>query len=163
MTGAPPRPLPPPRYEARNTDGSAGSRHLSRLDAVLPAVVTIRLRGGGLRNCKRAQDEPARDTKSGHTTSPEPRLGVAGTARGRSQPNRRAVTNRARPVRSAWSSTPVSTRRARTKAGTAEPCVSSCSIASPPPGRSSRAPAAIEHDDTHGSAVPALEIGRAHV
>src|SRR5690348_5091515 len=47
MTGTPPRPLPPPRYEARNTDGSAGSRHLSRLDPVLPAVVTIKLRGGG--------------------------------------------------------------------------------------------------------------------
>src|SRR5689334_15331300 len=47
MTGTPPRPPPPPRYEARNTDGSAGSRHLSRLDAVLPSVVTIRLRGGG--------------------------------------------------------------------------------------------------------------------
>src|SRR5689334_10678448 len=52
MTCTPPRPLPPPRYEARNTDGSAGSRHLSRLDAVLSAVVTIRLRGGGLQSGK---------------------------------------------------------------------------------------------------------------
>src|SRR5690348_11790221 len=69
MTGTPPRPPPPPRYEARNTDGSAGSRHLSRLDAVLPAVVTIRLRGGGLPSAQ--GNRPSGDTEPGHTTSPD--------------------------------------------------------------------------------------------
>jgi len=45
MTSAPPRPPPPPRYEASTRPVALGQGTLSRLDAVLPAVVTIRLRG----------------------------------------------------------------------------------------------------------------------
>src|SRR5690349_20557740 len=47
MTGAPTQTLPQPRYEARTRPVVPGQGTLSRLDAVLPAVVTIRLRGGG--------------------------------------------------------------------------------------------------------------------
>src|SRR5437588_6082827 len=87
MTGTPPRPPPPPRYEARNTDGSAGSRHLSRLDAVLPSVVTIRLRGGGP-----PSDNHPRRTKRTYGVRPHD---FAGALRG-SLPDSPARVRRAR-------------------------------------------------------------------
>src|SRR5436305_5739229 len=87
MTGAPPRPPRPPRYEAKNTAGSAGSRHLSRLDAVLPAVVTIRLRGGGPHKCfavkefsaaARNDARPRNPAARRHPPSPTPPAGQWG-------------------------------------------------------------------------------------
>jgi len=40
--------LPRTPIRSQNTAGGAGSRHLSHLDAVPPAVVTMGLRGAGL-------------------------------------------------------------------------------------------------------------------
>ena len=78
--------------------------------------------------------------RDGAALTPDVRLDARTRSRAVDSVMRRAVAKRGRPARSACSATSVSTRRRRSSAGTDSPWVSSCSMATAPPGAAGRPP-----------------------